>query len=71
MKREKGRGSHALPIDYLVPGGPGDLERNALRDNYSETRVAVPRKHDAKWLFPQEKAASRTLGKGTFTLVSL
>jgi hypothetical protein len=39
--------------------------------NYSETRVAAPRKHNAKWLFPQEKAASRTLGKGTFTLVSL
>jgi hypothetical protein len=38
---------------------------------YSETRVAAPRKHDAKWLFPQEKATSRTLGKGTFTLVSL
>jgi len=35
----------------------------------SETRVAVPRKHDAKWLFPQEKATSRTLDKGTFTLV--
>jgi hypothetical protein len=27
-------------------------------DGYSETRVAVLRKHHAKWLFPQEKATS-------------
>jgi hypothetical protein len=38
---------------------------------YSETRVAVLRKHHAKWLFPQEKATSQTLCKGTFTLISL
>jgi hypothetical protein len=39
--------------------------------DYSETRVAVLRKHHAKWLFPQEKATSHTLCKGTFTLISL
>jgi hypothetical protein len=38
---------------------------------YSKTRVAVPRKHHAKWLFPQEKATSHTPCWGTFTLVLL
>jgi hypothetical protein len=42
-----------------------------FRSNYSKTRVAVPRRHVLKWLFPQEKATFSTLTKGTFTLVLL
>jgi hypothetical protein len=42
-----------------------------LPDGYSETRVAVPRGKPAEWLFPLEKATLNTIGKSTFTLVSL
>jgi hypothetical protein len=38
---------------------------------YSEARIAVTRKHYAKWLFPQGKATSHTLRQGTYILVSL
>jgi hypothetical protein len=44
---------------------------NFTAGSYSGTRVAVPADNSAKWLFPQEKATSNTLGEGMFTLVSL
>jgi len=40
-------------------------------DGYSKIRVAVPKSNSAKWLFPQEKATSKDLNKGTLTLILL
>jgi len=58
-------------IQSLFPSSGGPLRARKSGSRYSKTRVAVPRKHHAKRLFPQEVATSHTPCWGTFTLVLL